>query len=403
MKSHFLFLILFSSGFIFSQKIIKGTIYYQKGPLEDVTVYINSTMIGTSTNKKGEFTLKLKEGNYELIISYLGFKTINYHLNTATYSKPLTFALVENENILEEIIIKKTKYDDNWKYNLNLFKNAFIGATELSVDCKILNPKVLHFENDIKQKKLTAIVREPLQIINNALGYKITYDLQEFVLHKNKVTYLGFSRYENIKGNKRKKQRWEKNRLKAYYGSPTHFYKTLINNSTYEEGFIVHQFKRLPNPERPSEREIKKARELIRLEGTALHFPNKSGAPKTAIDSALLVLKKVRLPKFKDYLYRSNVPLKDITNKKSGYFYLDFKDKLSIVYTKEKEEKGFITRNTFSKTRKPLLQTSSLIPLKMPSMIDKRGFLLSPLDIFYEGYWSYEKFAHSLPLDYLPF
>lgn len=38
----------------------------------------------------------------------------------------------------------------------------------------------------------------------------------------------------------------------------------------------------------------------------------------------------------------------------------------------------------------------------MPSMIDKKGILLSPLDVLYEGYWSYEKFANSLPLDYIP-
>jgi hypothetical protein len=108
------------------------------------------------------------------------------------------------------------------------------------------------------------------------------------------------------------------------------------------------------------------------------------------------------LPKFKDYLYRSNVPLKEVIRKKSGYFYLDFKDNLSIVYTEEKEVKGFITRNTFSRTRKPSFQTSSLTPIQMPSMIEKKGILLSPLDILYEGYWSYEKFANSLPLDYIP-
>jgi hypothetical protein len=402
MKYRLLFLILFTSGFVFSQKIIKGTVYSQKEPLEDAVVYVNNTAIGTTTNNKGEFSLSVKEVTSELIISYLGFKTINYTINTETYTKPLTFALLENENILEEIIIEKTKYDENWKYNLSLFKNAFIGQTELSANCTLLNPKVLHFQYDSKQRKLTATAKEPLQIKNKGLGYKITYDLQEFVIHNNKVTYLGYSRYENLNGNKRKKRRWKKNRIKAYKGSPVHFYKTLINNATYEEGFIVHQFKRLPNPDRPKEEEIKKARELVVLTKTNLNFSTKIESPKTAIDSALFVLRKSRLPKFKDYLYKSNVPIKDVIRKKSGYFYLDFKDNLSIVYTEEKEEKGFITRNSFNRTRKPSFQTSSLIPLQTPSMIEKTGVLLSPLDLFYEGYWSYEKFANSLPLDYIP-
>jgi hypothetical protein len=402
MKYRLLFLILFTSGFVFSQKIIKGTVYSQKEPLEDAVVYVNNTSIGTTTNNKGEFSLSVKKGTSELIISYLGFKTINYLINTETYTNPLTFALLENENVLEEIVIKKTKYDENWKYNLSLFKNAFIGKTALSANCTLLNPKVLHFEYDSKQRKLTATAKEPLQIENKGLGYKVTYDLQEFVIHTTKVTYLGYSRYENLHGNKRKKQRWKKNRIKAYKGSQIHFYKTLINNSTYKEGFIVHQFKRLPNPDRPEEGAIKKARELVILTKTPLNFSRKIASPKTAIDSALLVLRKSRLPKFKDYLYRSNVPLKDVIRKKNGYFYLDFKDNLSVVFTKEKEEKGFITRNTFNKTRAPSFQTSSLIPLQIPTMIDKTGVLFSPLDVLYEGYWSYEKFANSLPLDYIP-
>ena len=56
----------------------------------------------------------------------------------------------------------------------------------------------------------------------------------------------------------------------------------------------------------------------------------------------------------------------------------------------------------FRKTRIPLPQTSSVIPLKSPSILDKNGILINPLSVFYEGYWSYEKFADSLPLDYVP-
>lgn len=402
MKYRLLFLILFTSDFVFSQKIIRGTVYSQKGPLEDAVVYVNNTSVGTTTNNKGEFSLSVKEGTSELIISYLGFKTINYPINTKTYTKPLTFALLENENILEEIIIEKTKYDENWKYNLSLFKNAFIGKTELSANCILLNPKVLHFDFDSKQRKLTATAKEPIQIKNNGLGYKITYDLKKFVIHNNKVTYLGYSRYENLDGNKRKKQRWKKNRIKAYKGSQIHFYKTLINNSTYEEGFIVDQFKRLSNPDRPKEVEIKEARKLVVLAKVNLNLSKKITPPKTAIDSALVVLRKSRLPKYKDYLYRSNVPLKEVIRKKSEYFYLDFKDNLRVVYTREKEEKGYISRNPLNRKREPSFQTSSLTPIQMPSMIDKKGILLSPLDILYEGYWSYEKFANSLPLDYIP-
>ena len=303
MKYHFLFLFLFITATLFSQKItIRGTVYDGKSPFQEVAVYFNNTMIGATTKENGEFSIPVKEGNYQLIVSYLGYKTITYNLDTKTYIEPLVFALVEDENMLDEIIIGSTKYDADWKYNLSRFKQEFIGITALAKDCEILNPKVLHFDYEPKKRKLTAIARAPLQIKNKGLGYKITYDLKQFIIDGNQITYLGFSRYENLKGSKRKQQKWKENRLKAYNGSATHFYKTLLNKSTYKEGFIVNQFKRVLNPERPSEEEIKKARELVRLSNARINFTKKIGVPKNAINSALLVIRKVRLPKFKDYL-----------------------------------------------------------------------------------------------------
>lgn len=387
----------------FSQMEIKGTVYYEKGPLENVAVYLNNTMLGTTTNADGEFSIPVKEGQYELIVSYLGYKKINYSLNTTTYTKPLVFALEENQNVLDEIIIKKTVYDDEWKYNLASFKKHFIGTTELSIDCKILNPEVLHFEYNAKENILTAFARKPLQLKHKNLGYLITYELESFVRNKNYITYLGYSRYQELKGGKRKQKRWKKNRLKAYNGSVTHFLKSLLNDTFTNEGFIVNQFKRVPNPERPSEDDIKKAREVMRLnKSLVIDFSRKENKALTTLDSAWVTIKKARLPKSRDYLYKSKLKKDDILTFKNHAYYLSFDNNLSIVYTKEKEEMAFITRNAFSKKRDPLYQTSSFIPLKKDIILDIRGVLVNPLEVFLEGYWSYEKFGNSLPLDYVP-
>ncbi|WP_435416407.1 carboxypeptidase-like regulatory domain-containing protein [Polaribacter aestuariivivens] len=402
MKHQFLWFFLLISNCIIGQTIITGTVFEKNNPLEGAAVYLNNTMVGTTTNAKGVFSLKVKEGKHELIISFLGYKTINYNLNTSTHKKPLSFTLVEEENTLNEIFIGKTKYDDEWKYNLNNFKREFIGQTTLAENCKILNPKALHFEFDAKNNILTAFARKPLQIKHKDLGYKITYDLESFIINKKYVTYLGYSRYENLKGSKRKQRKWKENRLKAYNGSSIHFYQSLLKGTSYEDGFIINLFKRVPNPERPSEEEIKKARELVKLNRTVINFSAKNEKPKSAIDSALLVLRKVRLPKFIDYLYESKAPINKIITKENGVYKLIFENNLSVVYTKELEEKGFILRNAFSKIRKALPQTSSIIPVKKPLHLDKNGLLINPLAVFYEGYWSYEKFANTLPLDYVP-
>lgn len=402
MKNRFFLVLFFTSFLSFTQITVTGTVSEKNNPLEGAAVYFNNTMVGTTTDSNGKFSIQIKKGKYELIVSYLGYKKIIYNLNTSTYKKPLGFSLEEENNMLNEIVIKKTVYDDDWKYNLTRFKREFIGTTAIAKECKILNPEVLHFDFSAKNNVLVAYARKPLEIMHKRLGYKITYDLEQFIINKNSVTYLGYSRYKNLKGSKRKQRKWNAKRLETYNGSFFHFYQSLLKNTTYKDGFLIHQFKRVKNPERPSEKKIKNARELVRLNRSKINFFTEIDNPKTPLDSALVVLKKAKMPKFKDYLYKSKVPANEIIITKKGVSYLSFDNNISVVYTNELEEEGYILRNQFSKLREALPQTSSIIPLKSATEIDENGTLVSPLDVFYEGYWSYEKFANSLPLDYVP-
>ena len=120
------------------------------------------------------------------------------------------------------------------------------------------------------------------------------------------------------------------------------------------------------------------------------------------MDSAWITVRKAKLPKSADYLYKSQLQKDDIITTINDVFKLSFENNISIVYKNELEEMGYITRNIFSKKREPTFQTSSLIPMKKNIYVDKTGVLVNPLAVFYEGYWSYEKFANSLPLDYNP-
>lgn len=91
MKDCIYIIVLFLSSQISSQITIKGTVLEKSDPLEGAAVYFNNTMLGTTTNSNGEFSIKVKEGQYDLIVSYLGYKKINYTLNTSNYTKPLVF------------------------------------------------------------------------------------------------------------------------------------------------------------------------------------------------------------------------------------------------------------------------------------------------------------------------
>ncbi len=220
--SHIIFLLCFSQSF--AQTVISGKIISEKNiPLEGASVYFNNTTIGTITNKEGHFRFKIKDGNYILVVSYLGFKTHQLSIDTSKKQKEITIKLQEDNNVLDEILIKKTVYDDDWKYNLNRFKQTLLGRSKLSQECKILNEKDLHFEFNYKTNTLTAIAKKPLKIKHSGLGYLITYDLVDYTLQKNQLFFSGYARYENLR--KSVKKKWKRNREEAFNGSQMHFFR----------------------------------------------------------------------------------------------------------------------------------------------------------------------------------
>ncbi len=397
----FLACTLLSFTYTNAQTIIEGTVYTgKKVPMEGASVYLNNSTIGTTTDVNGNFELNIGPGTFELIVSFIGYKTIVYGIDASTYEKPLSFKLLRATNFLDEAVVRKTKYDSDWRYNLNRFKSAFLGRTTLSSQCKLLNPKALSFEYDRRTGILTAFAKEPLKIENNGLGYLITYDLVHFALERQKVTYLGLTKYQDLKGAKSKQRKWKKKRRKAYNGSLMHFVRALRAENLKSEGFLVHQFKRVANAERPSEKEIKKARAYIASASSRkrpVNFSKKIENPQTPLDSAIAIVQKVKLPKYRDYLYKSNVPDKDLIIKNEKDILLSFENYLSIVYTKEPEEINYRPNDRRGKN-----QTSSITMFKKTAILDPSGMVIDPLDIFAEGYWSYEQFANLLPLDYQP-
>lgn len=403
MKKVVLFLLFALTGIasVSAQILIKGTVVTTSNlPMEGASVYVNNSTIGTVTDADGNFELYLNEGKYELIVSFIGYKTIITNVETTSYQKPLFFKLRRATNFLNEAVVTKIKYDDDWRYNLGRFKSAFLGRTLLASQCNIMNPKVLSFEFDRTTGALTAYAKEPLKIKHQGLGYLITYDLVHFSLERQRVTYLGFTKYQNLKGSKRKQRKWLKNRLIAYNGSVMHFMRSLRAKKLKEEGFLVHQFKRVLNSDRPSEETIKKARAYIASissKDNPVNLSRKIKKPRTALDSAVSTVQKVRLPKYRDYLYKSNVPYPDLIIQNKKETLLSFENYLSIIFTKESEEVNYMPNKRAHKN-----QTSSLTMFKKTAIIDPSGTVIDPLDIFAEGYWSFEQFANLLPLDYRP-
>ncbi|MEQ6123666.1 carboxypeptidase-like regulatory domain-containing protein [Pseudotenacibaculum sp. MALMAid0570] len=403
MKKAIFLLCLLSTFFVFSQTRITGKVITSKNvPLEGAAVYLNNTSIGTTSDDNGEFELTIKDGNYDLIVSYLGFETIQHSIIKGVENKNLIFKMVSKANMLNEVVIsKKNKMSkEEREYFMRQFKRNFLGKTNLAKECKILNEEVIEFDFDKLSRTLDASVSKPIQIKHEGLGYLITYDLVHFKQTPKNIEYLGYTRYQKLKGSKRKERKWNKKRQIAYNGSTMHFFRSIVNGSLKEEGFIVDHFKRIPNPARPHDSIIKKARRELGIVSSksgniTLTLGNSKISNNSKIDSLQKILRRGRLKKTIDVDITKNLSSKDFTFNKNNTNYISFTDHLKVKYMNEKEEENY--RPGPARLNH---QVSIITLFVRQSPFDKLGVLARPLDLFLTGYWGYEKLANALPLDY---
>ncbi len=85
LRFSFIFLFIICSTITYGQFTVSGKIVdaESKEPLNSASVYCQNTTIGTTTNKEGEFSLQLKSGGYELIISYTGYQTKQVQISSS--------------------------------------------------------------------------------------------------------------------------------------------------------------------------------------------------------------------------------------------------------------------------------------------------------------------------------
>jgi len=240
--------ILLFSSFIFPQKheihSISGKILdkVSKKPIPYVNVFLDATTLGASTNNDGVYSIEnIPKGSYKIIISAIGYESINEYIF-------LKDGLVINRDYdltptvykLQEVSVVAEK-DDKWASNFSLFKREFLGTSEFANDCKIINPEVINFIND-KDAKLKVIPSSPIELNNYALGYKVYFEIKDFVLYKNReFNYLGNIRFVELEPiSEEQKQKWIKNRRNNFKGSFKHFLIALSENKLEQNSFLIY-------------------------------------------------------------------------------------------------------------------------------------------------------------------
>jgi hypothetical protein len=239
-------------------------------PLEFVTVFIDKSTIGTTTNDKGFFKLsEITLGSKKLIVSSIGYKTFQTIVEADT-TKNIHLAIsLEPDNIaLSEIKVTVQK-DKQWDKDYKKFFKSFIGSSENAAQTVITNPYVIDFKH--KNNTLSAEASQMLIVENNALGYKINVVLDTFF-----NTYRSASSVRSVffqempaKDSIQHKKQIQK-RKEAYQGSFRHFVNTLLSNSLNESGFSIRQYNALKNM---PDNAITSTREIIaRVKNSQLLF-----------------------------------------------------------------------------------------------------------------------------------
>jgi hypothetical protein len=318
------------------------------------SVFAQNTTIGTVTDTEGNFRINLPAGGFDLVFSFLGYKTETRRVSAAEANDKLEIKLQEKEKELESVsVVSSNEVMNGMEKYGSFFKEEFIGKTENAKNCTIENPEVLHFFFSKRKNRLKITATEQLIIKNNALGYVLKYALDSFT-HEYKTevsTFTGFPFYENMPGDSAQTENWKQARILAYKGSTLHFMRSLYNKTLKEEKFDV-QF-------------------------------------------VINVMGKEEAIKLKDIYAAMDYSKDDSTQTVEV---LPNQPNVGILYMAAKPNATYLAENK----NEPKNFRFSILVFK-PSetlVIEQNGYCYDQNDIAISGYWSWEKIADQLPYDY---
>lgn len=244
---------LFSFSLAFSQQMIIGKVVDTAGhPLGSISVYLNNTSMGTTTNEKGEFLLdRIPPAKYRLIVSSVGFKTYGKLIDTRTSIPYMTIPLSTQADVLKGAVVMADD-PDGWAHWGKLFTDLFVGTSPDAKDCRILNPEVIRFRKT-DDNTLMAYANKPILLYNAGLGYEIRCTLEDFTYDfpGEVVAYSGEILFKDLAlTHSRKAASWRKAREEAYRGSFLHFKRAFFANALDTQGFRLNRLVRIVNAQK---------------------------------------------------------------------------------------------------------------------------------------------------------
>lgn len=411
----FFCLFLLTALAVKAQRSLSGMVIdgITKQPLVGSSVFISNTAFGTVTARDGSFELKdIPPGNYDLIISSVGFETNVYSFNSEKLPLRLRVELERKIKELDNVTVEPGE-EQGWEQWGRLFMDNFVGQTSNAKSCRIVNKDAIRFQYYKKSNRLIAYCDEQIILENRALGYIIRYQLEDFEINfKTHATlFVGYPLFEEI--NKKQKgvpRRWQRSRDKAYYGSMMHFMRAVYNNTIASEGYEVRRMVRKPNLEKERVRAIYRGRISSQRENMSIRISSgNSTVPVIKSDATLadssdyyerILSQGDNIDTYSQHLLTAD----SIIVQQDGVFkIMFFQDYLYVTYKNAIEEQDYLEYH--NERRQRTFQRSYIcLQNEKAIAIDHNGSYYPPQEIFSMAYWGWnEKMASLLPLDYQPF
>ncbi len=398
----FLLLLSFSSN---SQYRIAGKIIdsISQTPLAGVSIFLSNTTNGTNSKEKGDFQIDhIKQGKYDLVVSSLNYESYIIPIQITQNIDSVVIKLKPTSNILKEVTVEP--YDKNgWEKWGENFKTCFIGAKQLSTNCKLLNPEVVKFKYNEKSNKLRAFANEKLVFENKNLGYKITYLLSKFEIDfsNNTFSYIGYPLFEELKSAKTKEaNKWIQIRNDTYKGSLRQFIRSLYFNRLNSDGFELREVRVVTNEEKSRIKEL-----LKQIQDKA----NNSGGANFQIDKDSLdyYLKVNKLSDEENRVTLSKLIPRDsivfVSNSSidPAYKTVYFKGNVEVMYLNKKIPYEYAKFLPLNKSNENITTVISL-RFNKSIVIYQNGNYFNGIDLLTEGYWAWsEKLSSMLPSDFI--
>lgn len=360
-----LLLLLLVPAMVAGQVKISGKIVAQadKKPISSASVFLNNSVVGSITGSDGTFTLvNVRPGQYTLIVTVVGYEAHNQVvlINDKDVILP-TIDLIQKTISLQEVVIKPNTHHD---FDFRLFKALFLGPSENSQKCDILNPEVIDVDRETGTNTLTASSDEFIKIENKALGYLIKYKLNTFSYTSAGLLYFdGISTFEELKGSESQQRRWKRKRQEAYLGSTMHFLRSAIANKLSSEGYRIVRLSRKLNPD------------------------YKPGTNSKMIETLNI---------------KDDIPLDQYMNATDvdGLFAMGFADCLYVMYTKRHD---FNPESAMFRPKGAPSYAATIVTFQDPHLFfDNNGTIVNPHGALLEGVWGAHRVADILPVDYVP-